>query len=350
MRQPTFGTLGRFGRGALAALLLALALAGPASANTWDRPVGQAVHIVQLGETLTGIAARYGVSAAAVAAANGIFNQNFIFAGQRLVIPGGSIPAPGGDWPRPIDPGRGDGIHVVQLGETLYSIAARYGTTVSALLAINNISNPNYIYAGQQLTIPGGPVSPPPGTGRPAPGCGYGYIVKPGDNLSSIAAWHGTTTYALARANALAAPYWIYAGQRLHIPCGAGQPHHPHAKPTPRPRAQPKPDLRPAACAREVQIVGPREQEHVQGTVQIVGTADIASFQFYKVEYAMGHVPLDSAFASINGVFRQKVRDGVLVTWYAGNMPAGAYTLRLTAVDASGNFPRPCDVHMYIDR
>lgn len=343
-------------RAALAAALAlavgtALAPSGamPAQASPWGQGT---VHVVQLGETLTGIAARYGVSAEAIAAANGIFNWNYIFAGQALTIPGTfRPPAPGHGGP----PHAG-GYHVVRLGETLYGIAWQYGTSVSAILAANDILNPDYIYAGQRLVIPGLGSPPSPGHGRPPPyeapptGCGRTYIVKPGDTLSGIAAWHGTTSYALAAANAIAYPYIIYPGQGLHIPCHGHRPpgHKPDGRPRPKPTA--RPNLQPAACAREVQIVSPREGEHVSGSLQIMGTADIPNFQFYKLEYAMGHVPLDSAFASIGHTVGDPVRDGVLRSWYVGNMPAGAYTLRLTAVDNSGNFPRPCNVRFFIDR
>jgi hypothetical protein len=86
----------------------------------------------------------------------------------------------------------------------------------------------------------------------------------------------------------------------------------------------------------------------VAGTVQVIGTANIPDFQFYKLEYAMGHSPLESAFASINQVYTTPVQDTVLGTWFVGNMPAGAYTLRLTAVDNRGQYPSPCDVHINI--
>ncbi|MGV2437301.1 MAG UNVERIFIED_CONTAM: LysM peptidoglycan-binding domain-containing protein [Anaerolineae bacterium] len=45
--------------------------------------------------------------------------------------------------------------HTVQRGETLGSIARQYGTTFSAIATANNLANPNLIYVGQQLTIPG---------------------------------------------------------------------------------------------------------------------------------------------------------------------------------------------------
>lgn len=313
------------------------------------------VHTVRPGETLYGIAAQYGVSAEAIAVANGLVNPNFIYIGQQLTIPGSYVPAP------PPAGGPSGGTHVVRPGDTLYGIAWQYGTTISALMQANGLSNPNYIYIGQTLVIPGAqppgppPGGPPPGSGQPPAGCGQAYVVKPGDTLSGIAAWHHTSLHALAQANALRYPYIIYPGQSLHIPCGPGRPghpgHKPPSRPAPKPTAKPgTPPLHPAVCAREVQITQPRVGEHVSGTVQIVGTADIPNFQFYKVEYAMGHNPLPSSFHSINGVFSQAVRDTVLATWYTGNMPAGAYTLRLTAVDNTGNYPPPCSVRMHIDR
>lgn len=109
---------------------------------------GQVIHVVQPGENLYRIALRYGVSVSALAAANGITNPNRIYAGQQLVIPtGGSAPADlSASTP---------GTHVVQQGENLYRIALRYNVTVSALAAANGIANPNLVYVGQVLYIPG---------------------------------------------------------------------------------------------------------------------------------------------------------------------------------------------------
>jgi LysM repeat protein len=112
------------------------------------------VHVVQWGETLYSIARRYGTTAAALAAANGLGNANFIYAGQRLTIPGaggsGGSSRGGGTAPT------SGAVHVVQRGETLYSIARRYGTTAAALATTNGLSNPNVIYVGQRLTITSG--------------------------------------------------------------------------------------------------------------------------------------------------------------------------------------------------
>lgn len=101
-------------------------------------------HVVQWGENLTRIARHYGTTIWAIAQANGIWNINYIRAGQVLLIPG---------WGPP-DPVPGPRYHIVQLGETLSGIAWRYGTTVWAIAQANGIWNPNLIYVGQRLYIP----------------------------------------------------------------------------------------------------------------------------------------------------------------------------------------------------
>jgi lysozyme len=106
---------------------------------------GQVVHTVQQGEGLLQIAQRYGVTEAAIIQANNITDRNLLRAGQQLVIPGITTQ----------DAARAQGtVHVVQTGEGLLSIAQRYGVTVDAILELNNITNPNQIYVGQELIIP----------------------------------------------------------------------------------------------------------------------------------------------------------------------------------------------------
>ncbi|MBN1963319.1 MAG: LysM peptidoglycan-binding domain-containing protein [Anaerolineae bacterium] len=95
-------------------------------------PVGR-THVVQYGENLFRIALYYGTTVEALAAANGIWNINRVYAGQVLRIPV---------------------YHVVRYGETLASIAWAYGTTVAAIASANGIWNVNYIYVGQTLVIP----------------------------------------------------------------------------------------------------------------------------------------------------------------------------------------------------
>ncbi|QRO02433.1 LysM peptidoglycan-binding domain-containing protein [Archangium violaceum] len=165
-------------------------------------------YTVQPGDTLSGIAGRYGSSVGAIAQANGISNPNLIQVGQRLNIPGASGPSA---------PATGSRSYTVQPGDTLSGIAGRYGTSVGAIAQANGISNPNLIQVGQRLNIPGasGPSAP-----APAP-ASRSYTVQPGDTLSGIAARYGTSVGAIAQANGISNPNFIQVGQRLSIPGGS---------------------------------------------------------------------------------------------------------------------------------
>jgi LysM repeat protein len=106
----------------------------------------EVIYTVQTGDSLTGIAAEFGVEWQEIAAANGIEGPNYtIYRGQKLTIPGVS--------PTPV-PTEELTVHVVQSGETLFSIAVQYGVTVQALLEANQLTNPDLINSGQELVIP----------------------------------------------------------------------------------------------------------------------------------------------------------------------------------------------------
>ena len=95
--------------------------------------------------------------------------------------------------------------HIVQYGENLSSIAAKYGTTWQELARINALSNPNIIYQGQSLNVVGG---------QSVATSGF-CVVEYGDTLSSITAQFGTTVERLVSANVISNPNLIYAGQVL---------------------------------------------------------------------------------------------------------------------------------------
>ena len=103
---------------------------------------GDTTYIVQSGDTLSGIAARYGTTYQHLAVINGISNPDIIHVGDRIVIDG-VVSAQSSD----------DGFYTVQPGDTLSGIAERYGTSYQYLAYINGISDPNKIYAGDTIRV-----------------------------------------------------------------------------------------------------------------------------------------------------------------------------------------------------
>ena len=102
--------------------------------------------------------------------------------------------------------------YTVKSGDTLSEIAAKYGTTTSALASANGISNPNKIYVGQKIKIPGkGGISSGGGSSKQY------YTIKSGDTLSGISARYGTSVSTLCSWNGIANANLIYAGQRIRV-------------------------------------------------------------------------------------------------------------------------------------
>lgn len=115
-------------------------------------------------------------------------------------------------------------IYVVEPGDTLSAIAARFGTSVDAIVQANDIADAHWIYVGQQLQIPGAvgtppaPAAPVAAPAAPATSSGRTYTVVAGDTLYGIAGRFGTTVDAIARLNGIADPNWIYVDQVLQLP------------------------------------------------------------------------------------------------------------------------------------
>ncbi len=125
----------------------------------------------------------------------------------------------------------GQTTHTVQAGENLTRIALKYGTTVQAIVQANNITNPNLVFVGQVLIIPGAGISPtlqPAGTiiaptpqPTTAPAGETVHVVQPGENLFRVALKYGLSTAFLASYNGITNPNLIYVGQKIRIPSGA---------------------------------------------------------------------------------------------------------------------------------
>jgi len=214
----------------------------------------QIIYQVATGDTVGMIAARYGTTIQAIIIANGLNENALIFAGQQLIIPVNTIPtitntptatatgATATNTPAPtatLFTGPVI-IYVLQPGDTVSTIAQRFGTTVRAIAQANNILNLQLVFAGQRLIIPSrGVVQPPRPTAtrtatarpastatlRPAPTAtvrpvtgGIVYRVQSGDNLYGIAVRFGVTVNALVQVNQIANPSRIFVGQLITIP------------------------------------------------------------------------------------------------------------------------------------
>lgn len=122
--------------------VLTLPASAPAAAT--PTPAGAAQHhVVRAGDTISRVAARYGITQQQLIDANGLTDGK-IYVGQRLRLAPAAVP------PAPT----GSATHRVAAGDTLAGIAQRYGTTVRAIQTANGITDPNLVVVGRNLTIP----------------------------------------------------------------------------------------------------------------------------------------------------------------------------------------------------
>jgi membrane-bound lytic murein transglycosylase D len=168
-------------------------------------------HRVRRGQTLSTIARRYHTSVRAIMRANNMRRSHFIRAGKRLKIPqrGYTTTRRRSGTERVAIPASGK--HYVRKGDSLWTIAKRYGTTVQQILKINQLSS-NRLYIGQPLAIPGFKTEPLPDTSKLNT-----YSVQRGDSPYTIAQKHNMTVGRLLQINRLTPRSKIYPGQKLFI-------------------------------------------------------------------------------------------------------------------------------------
>ena len=116
---------------------------------------------------------------------------------------------------------QGSTTYTVQPGDSLRAIAQAYDVTIDALVAANGLPNPDAIYSGQVLTIPGGAGEATAPAEAPPAGATT-YTVQPGDTLASIADSYGISVVALMDANGVDDADLVRSGQVLIIPSQAG--------------------------------------------------------------------------------------------------------------------------------
>ncbi|MEP7041217.1 MAG: LysM peptidoglycan-binding domain-containing protein [Chloroflexota bacterium] len=191
--------------------------------TTTSTPAQVVVHVVASGETLTGIARRYGSTIAALARANGIANPSYLRTGQRLTIPGAAASTPA--EPPEARPAKAPApvvaptIHVVASGENLTRIARRYGSTVAAIAKANGIANPSYLRPGKRLTIPGAATSAPATSAGRMPASMSSLVAARGDIGNVIRAEAAAQGVPVAFALAVA---WQESGWQVGVISRAG--------------------------------------------------------------------------------------------------------------------------------
>lgn len=177
-------------------------------------------YTVVAGDTLGSIAVRHGTTVAKLTAANGLANPNLIRIGQKLTVAGGTAaaaaaPASSGGSSTPAQSAR---YHTVQPGETIAGIASKYGISSADLIAWNGLAD-GKLYASVRLSLfnPGSPPGVASGNSE-----GASHVVQSGETLATIASKYGTSASKIASASGLSNPNLIRIGQKLTIPAGGG--------------------------------------------------------------------------------------------------------------------------------
>jgi len=167
-------------------------------------PPGTTSYIIRSGDTFYSLANRFNTTVQAIMAANPGVDPNRLMIGQQICIP------TGGQTPSTCPPGTMP--YIIRSGDNFYNLAIRYHTTVEAIMAANPGVDPNRLMIGQQICIPTGgrPPTCPPGT--------TSYTIKAGDTFYAIAQAHNITMEALMAANPGVNPDRLYIGQIICIP------------------------------------------------------------------------------------------------------------------------------------
>ena len=188
-------------------------------------PAGSTTYTIVAGDTLYSLARRYGTDVDSIIVANPGIMPDALRIGQVICIPSGA----------PLTCPPDATLYQIRAGDTIYSLARRFGTTVDAILAANPGIRPEALRVGQFVCIPAAaPVTCPPGS--------TSYTIVAGDTLYSLARRFGTTVEAITAVNPGIIPEMLRIGQVICIP-GAGTP-----MPVPTPMPMPTPTPMPTTC------------------------------------------------------------------------------------------------------
>jgi LysM repeat protein len=216
--------------------------AAPAAYHAPMQVSASGTYTVRPGDTLSGIAARHGISLAAIFAANNMNMRTIIYPGQAIKVgPAATAPAakPAPAAPAPAKTAAASVI--VKAGDTLSAIAARNGVSLASVLAANNLQMRSIIYPGQKILLAAAAPAPSP-VAKPTPATpvtvapavtsitrGTTHIVRAGDTLSKIAATYGVSLSSVLSGNGMSLQTVIYPGQKIIIGSAAPAPTAPAA-------------------------------------------------------------------------------------------------------------------------
>ncbi|WP_314192598.1 LysM peptidoglycan-binding domain-containing protein [uncultured Arthrobacter sp.] len=174
-------------------------------------------HTVVRGDTVSGIAGRYGLSTTAVLKLNNLKSNSVIYPGQRIKLKAAAAPAARTAAAPASTAAR---TYTVKSGDTLGGIAGRHGVRLSQVLSWNGLKVTSIIYPGQKIRLGAGTAvaAAPARSAAPAATRSASYVIKSGDTLSGIAARHGVKLADILSANRLKVTSIIYPGQKLAIP------------------------------------------------------------------------------------------------------------------------------------
>ncbi|WP_145465291.1 LysM peptidoglycan-binding domain-containing protein [Staphylococcus haemolyticus] len=191
--------------------ILATAVLGTGALSTLFAHQAEAstTHTVRSGESLWSISHHYGITVSKLKSLNGL-SSNLIFPNQVLKVSGSSNYSSRSNY------GNSSSTYTVRAGDSLSSIASRYGTTYRHIMNLNGL-NSFLIFPGQQLKVSGSVSSNSHSSyNSNSGGSSSTYTVRYGDSLSSIASRYGTTYQHIMRLNGLN-NFFIYPGQKLRV-------------------------------------------------------------------------------------------------------------------------------------
>ena len=211
-------------------------------------PSGAANVTVRAGDTLSDIAARYGVSVGSLMRVNGLRDSNHVEAGQTLRLPSGAAAG--------VTAGKGR--HTVRSGDTLGAIALQYRVSERQLMALNGLASADHVEQGQTLKLPSNAVLPKPKTAakpklKPVPvkadPNATSHTVARGQTLTQIAKAYEIPVASLVSVNSIADPNQVTVGTKLMLRASETQPQ---TAAVPETKAQPRPQPKPTAKAKPV--------------------------------------------------------------------------------------------------